>query len=173
MENTKTIILELRLTRNKLLFLLSLFFLAWHPAIINSETLTLTTYYPAPYGGYASLLTTGRTLLARDGSNVGIHTAFPTATLHVVGGFTLENADKGDGNVLTSDANGHATWKPASSPYYYQCPSHPESIGGGFWGFYGCQGQISQLSTCYTMESGNPASPKFWDCAPLGKIFLQ
>jgi hypothetical protein len=32
----------------------------------------LTTYYPAPYGGYAGLLTTGQTLLARDGGNVGI-----------------------------------------------------------------------------------------------------
>lgn len=42
------------------------------PLNLGSETLTLVTYYPAPYGGYASILTTGRTLLARDGNNVVI-----------------------------------------------------------------------------------------------------
>ena len=45
--------------------------------IAGSETLTMTTYYPAPYGGYASLLTTGQTLLARDGGSVGIGTPTP------------------------------------------------------------------------------------------------
>lgn len=54
--------------------LLALFFIAWHPGFIGSESLTLTTYYPAPYGGYVSILTTGsggiNTLLARDGGNV-------------------------------------------------------------------------------------------------------
>lgn len=42
------------------------------PPSLGSETLTLTTYYPAPFAAYSSLLTTGRTLLARDGDNVRI-----------------------------------------------------------------------------------------------------
>ncbi|MFA7009523.1 MAG: hypothetical protein WC204_11750 [Elusimicrobiales bacterium] len=66
MENEKTIILELRLTRGQALFLLTLLFLCWRPGFLGSETLTLTTFYPAPYGGYAGLLTTGQTILARD-----------------------------------------------------------------------------------------------------------
>ncbi len=67
MENENILTLRLRLTRRKALFILTAFFLAWHPGFLGSETLTLTTYYPAPYGGYAALLTTGQTLLARDG----------------------------------------------------------------------------------------------------------
>jgi len=42
--------------------------------ISGSETLQITTYYPAPYGGYTRLLTTDTTLLARDSGNVGIGT---------------------------------------------------------------------------------------------------
>ncbi|MDT8286353.1 MAG: hypothetical protein RQ748_04510 [Elusimicrobiales bacterium] len=67
-------VIEFRLTRRKVLTLLAVFFICWHPAMLGSETLTLTTYYPAPYGGYARLLTTGETLLARDGGAVGIGT---------------------------------------------------------------------------------------------------
>lgn len=40
--------------------------LMFNPFILGSETLVLTTYYPAPYGGYARLLTTDETALARD-----------------------------------------------------------------------------------------------------------
>jgi hypothetical protein len=77
MENKRMIILELRLTRNKALFLLTAFFLCWHPRFLGSEILTMTTYYPAPYGGYARLLTTGQTILARNSGAVGIGTANP------------------------------------------------------------------------------------------------
>lgn len=54
--------------------------------IIESETLQITTYYPAPYGAYASILTTGNTFLARDWGNVGIGTQFPSFKLDVQGG---------------------------------------------------------------------------------------
>jgi hypothetical protein len=77
------IIIEFRLTRRKVLALLAAFFLCWHPAMLGSETLTLTTYYPAPYGGYARLLTTDQTLLARDGGNVGIGVTTPGVKLDV------------------------------------------------------------------------------------------
>ena len=43
-------------------------FLVWRPMIIQSETLTLSTYYPAPYAGYDKLLTSGNTYLARNSS---------------------------------------------------------------------------------------------------------
>ena len=73
MENVIT--LQFKITSRSTLFILIVFFLCWHPRFLGSETLTLTTYYPAPYGGYASLLTTGQTLLARNGGAVGIGTA--------------------------------------------------------------------------------------------------
>lgn len=47
-------------------------FICWHPGYLGSETLTLTTYYPAPYGGYVNILTTGNAYLARDGGGVSI-----------------------------------------------------------------------------------------------------
>jgi len=89
MDNENIITLQLQLTRRKAFLLLTFFFLCWHPGFLGSETLTLTTYYPAPYGGYASLLTTGQTLLARDGGNVGIGTGaggVPGYKLTVQGG---------------------------------------------------------------------------------------
>lgn len=70
---TKELNLRITLDRRSVFLLLVLFFVSWHPGPIGSETLTLTTYYPAPYGGYVSLLTTGNTILARDnGTNVVI-----------------------------------------------------------------------------------------------------
>jgi len=75
METDKEIVFRFRFSRWQAQFVLAAFFIAWHPGFIGSEVLTLTTYYPAPYGGYISILTTNRTVLARDavaGSNVGI-----------------------------------------------------------------------------------------------------
>lgn len=48
------------------IILIALLFLSWRPALIQSETLTLSTYYPAPYAGYNRLLTTGNTYLAKN-----------------------------------------------------------------------------------------------------------
>ena len=50
---------------------------------LGSENVTLTTYYPAPSGAYTRMITTGETLLARDGGNVGIGTTSPTAKFAV------------------------------------------------------------------------------------------
>jgi hypothetical protein len=85
MTTTRSVIIELKMTRQRALAALFLLFLTWHPAFLGSENIVLTTYYPAPYGGYAQLLTTGNTYLARDGGNVGIGTAAPNQKLHVNG----------------------------------------------------------------------------------------
>ena len=42
-----------------------------------SESMTMTTYYPAPSGVYKRISTTGKTVLATQGSNVGIGTITP------------------------------------------------------------------------------------------------
>lgn len=87
METTNELNIRLSVNRNTMFLLLVGFFLCWHPGYIGSESLTLTTYYPAPYGGYVALLTTGtggiNTVLARDGGRVGIGTANPIDQLHV------------------------------------------------------------------------------------------
>ncbi len=74
METTEELNIRISFNRKSALLFLVVFFLCWHPGFIGSESLTLTTYYPAPYGGYVSILTTNQTLLARDGGNVGIRT---------------------------------------------------------------------------------------------------
>ena len=49
-------------------------------ATLMAEDITLTTYYPAPYGAYDELTTTGNTYLATTAGNVvGIGTATVTA----------------------------------------------------------------------------------------------
>ncbi|MDD5305372.1 MAG: hypothetical protein PHS14_19920 [Elusimicrobia bacterium] len=55
---------------------------------LDSESVTLSTYYPAPSGVYTNMITTGNTYLARDGgagTRVGIGTTAPNAKLHVAG----------------------------------------------------------------------------------------
>ena len=49
-----------------------------------------------------------------NGTNVGIGTASPTTNLHVAGTFRLVDGNQSNGKVLTSDADGVATWQTAS-----------------------------------------------------------
>ncbi len=50
---------------------------------LGDENLTLTTYYPSPYGSYNQLSTAGNTYLATNSGNVGIGTTKPGAKLHL------------------------------------------------------------------------------------------
>ena len=113
MENEKILVLRLELTQKRCLFALTLAFLCFQPRPLGSETQTLTTYYPAPYGGYVALLTTGGsatspvdTLLARDAGRVGIGTigTSPQAKLHVSGKIRMddETANSDAGNVVAT-----------------------------------------------------------------------
>ncbi|RYF87729.1 MAG: hypothetical protein EOO03_10080 [Chitinophagaceae bacterium] len=54
-------------------------------------------------------------LTINDAGNVGINTPEPTATLDVNGSFRLRN-DAGAGALLTSDANGNASWQQPATP---------------------------------------------------------
>ena len=149
MENEKIITLQLQLTRRKVFFILTAFFLCWHPRFLGSETLTLTTYYPAPYGGYASLLTTGQTLLARDGGKVGVRLGdgvIPTQELEVGGvmqGKSLKFAKPGFDSSAANDPYAiyqqSGVWAP---PYpdlmirYFSGISYDAYRGNGGHRFY-------------------------------------
>jgi hypothetical protein len=49
-----------------------------------------------------------------NGGDVGIGTTAPTAKLHVDGSVRFVDGNQSDGYVLTSDANGNATWQSTS-----------------------------------------------------------
>jgi hypothetical protein len=98
MENENIVTLQFKLTRDKALLLLALFFLCWHPRPLGSETLTLTTYYPAPYGGYVSLLTTSDTVLSRDAGYVRVGAGYSALLGRRNANVKLE---VGSGNIST------------------------------------------------------------------------
>ena len=66
--------------------IISIIYILSTAELADTENLVITTYYPAPYGGYVSLLTTNNTWLARDGGRVGIGTTNPQAQLHATQG---------------------------------------------------------------------------------------
>ncbi|MBU2529767.1 MAG: hypothetical protein KKD35_01905, partial [Elusimicrobia bacterium] len=107
MENEKILIIQFQLTRFKVLALLTALFVCFHPKLLGSEQLTLTTYYPSPYGGYAKLLTTDQTVLARDAGAVGVGYAATGTSKFAV------NGRVGIGTVNPSqslDVNGSVKW---------------------------------------------------------------
>ncbi|MFA6030830.1 MAG: hypothetical protein WC969_13310 [Elusimicrobiota bacterium] len=65
-------VVQFRFSRAHALWALALALLCVHPGELGSEQLTLTTYYPAPYGVYRDMLTTMTTTLSRDGGTTAI-----------------------------------------------------------------------------------------------------
>jgi hypothetical protein len=61
-----------------------------------------------------SALETNTRLTIDASGNVGIGTTSPSAKLHLDGTFRLVDGNQSNGKVLTSDANGVATWQTAS-----------------------------------------------------------
>jgi len=59
--------------------------------------------------------TTNTTTDSYAATKVGIGTSNPSAKLHINGTFRYVDGNEGNGKVMTSDANGNATWQDASS----------------------------------------------------------
>lgn len=75
---------------------------------LDSESVTLSTYYPAPSGVYTNMITTSDTYLARDGGNVGIFTTTPGAKLDVNGTTNLRAGITGTFGLVPSYVNWNA-----------------------------------------------------------------
>lgn len=75
---------------------------------LNSESVTLSTYYPAPSGVYTNMITTGNTFLARDGGAVivggalGVGTATAPAQALDVTGNSAVSGDSTVGGIVTA-----------------------------------------------------------------------
>jgi len=81
----------------------------------ETEEITLTTYYPAPFGEYDELSVSGNTYLAVDSGNVGIGTSSPGEKLEVdgkvkIGEYSLPNTDGDVGETLITDGSGTISW---------------------------------------------------------------
>ncbi|MBI4374905.1 MAG: hypothetical protein HY549_00485 [Elusimicrobia bacterium] len=74
--------------------------LAALPSHLGSENVNLSTYYPAPSGVYTQMITTDRTILARDAavsSRVGVGTSTPQVKFHVAGDAAFTGGSVGIG----------------------------------------------------------------------------
>ncbi len=64
--------------------------------------------------GTGSTATSDAMVILKNG-NTGLGTSTPDATLHIDGSIKYEDGNQADGYVLTSDADGNATWQAASA----------------------------------------------------------
>src|SRR5437016_1241369 len=77
--------LDFRINPSRVRWLAVLFLLSAMAPELNSESVSLTTYYPSPSGIYAQMITTQQTMLARDGGNVAVGTTNVLSKLNVNG----------------------------------------------------------------------------------------
>jgi hypothetical protein len=66
-------------------------------SVVFAEDITITIYYPSPYGSYSELTATGNAYLAATSGTVGIGTAGPFEKLHVADGSLFLGPDFYDG----------------------------------------------------------------------------
>lgn len=98
-------------------------FLLLYARPLDSEPVTLSFPYPPAQASYQSddahpFIVSNNAVLARDGGTVAVGTASPDASVRLDVNGTLRIADgtQGMDKVLTSDANGVASWQSPASP---------------------------------------------------------
>ncbi|HRF80383.1 MAG TPA: beta-propeller fold lactonase family protein, partial [Flavobacteriales bacterium] len=84
---------------------------------LSNDTLYITDGNGVDLSGLANVpgwVVSGDTL-HNDGKRVGIGTSAPDTTLQVVGGINYQDGNQGAAKLLTSDANGNASWQNLSA----------------------------------------------------------
>ena len=81
----------------------------------NAQNATAIGYESTASTAYAIVLGNNTAASNWNGSKIGIGTSNPTAKLHVNGSLRIVDGNQGANKVLTSDANGNASWKVISS----------------------------------------------------------
>ena len=116
--NERTLKIRIRLGRRQSLAAAALALLCLTPGILSTEQLTLTTYYPSPYGVYEDLRATQNTYLAYSGAGscVGIGAASCAKKLDVAGDVGVTGDVSADWMLST----GNGGWRN-------------ETYGGGFF----------------------------------------
>lgn len=99
----------------------------------------------------AGLMLMTVTLAAQSG-NVGVGTTSPTAKLHVTGDVRIEDGTQGAGKVLTSDADGRASWQTIST----SSTSSPDSVGVNGVVWIGCNAWSTRNLDVSTYRNGDP-----------------
>jgi len=100
----------------------------------EGEEITLTTYYPAPYGDYDELLVSGNTYLAVDSGNVGIGTANPQGVLDLqstTGAFLPPRMTEAERDDISSPPAGSVIYNIDDNELNYHNGTNWGSIVGG------------------------------------------
>lgn len=173
---------DLKLGPEKLRWTLACLFVLAAAPELGSETVTLSTYYPAPSGVYVNMITTGNTYLARDGGAVGVQNSAPARTLDVTGTFrATSNADVGGnlavtgsetvgGNITVTGSatigNGEALTGALSGAYglipsYAGWASYGTGAGGA--AIYNDNGSYRKLMIVGNNSAGGGREVGIWD----------
>lgn len=119
---------------------------------LDSESVTLSTYYPAPSGVYTNMITTGNTYLARDG---GRYVNATTGSALALGTVTPEANSK-----LTVSA-GSIAGAYALTPRYVGWNAYGTGDGGA--GIYNDNGTYQGLMLVGNNSGGGVRRVKVWD----------
>ena len=145
----------------------------------GSEEITLTTYYPAPYGDYDELtahkMTIGTTypVPANDGDltvegRVGIGTTDPQAKLDVsttTSGFLPPRMTTSERNAIINPAEGSILYNTTAQEVNFRDASNWQSLGGSG----GCY--LSYSGSCLTGFTNKGSAGSWGRCYTSGSIY--